>query len=101
MLNKSRHLIGYWNYKILLKHAYLVTKSVLWFIQKVEVLVAQLCLTLCDLMDCSLPAPLSMEFSRQKYWSGLQTLLQGIFPTQGSKPGVLHCRQILYHVSLR
>ena len=26
-------------------------------------------------------------------------LLQGIFPIQGSNPGLLHCRQILYHVS--
>ena len=26
-------------------------------------------------------------------------LLQGIFPTQGSNPGLLHCRQILYHLS--
>ena len=26
-------------------------------------------------------------------------ILQGIFPTQGSKPGLLHCRQILYHLS--
>ena len=25
--------------------------------------------------------------------------LQGIFPTQGSNPGLLHCRQILYHLS--
>ena len=25
----------------------------------------------CDPMDYSLPAPLSMEFSRQEYWSGL------------------------------
>ena len=32
-------------------------------------------------------APLSMEFSRQEYWSGLQFLLQGIFPTQGSNLG--------------
>ena len=29
-------------------------------------------------------APLSMEFSRQEYWSGLPFLLQGIFLTQGS-----------------
>ena len=29
-------------------------------------------------------APLSMEFSRQEYWSGCHYLLQGIFPTQGS-----------------
>ena len=26
---------------------------------------------------------------------------QGIFPTQGSNPGLLHCRQILYHLSHR
>ena len=32
---------------------------------------AQLYLTLCDSMDCACQAPLSMEFSRQKYWSGL------------------------------
>ena len=29
-------------------------------------------------------APLSMEFSRQEYWSGLPCLLHGIFPAQGS-----------------
>ena len=31
--------------------------------------VTQSCLTLCDPMDCSLQGPLSMEFSRQEYWS--------------------------------
>ena len=30
---------------------------------------------------------------------GCHALLQGIFPTQGSNPGRLHCRQILYHLS--
>ena len=30
---------------------------------------------------------------------GCHSLLQGIFPTQGSNPGLLHCRQILYHLS--
>ena len=34
-----------------------------------------------------------MEFSRP------ESLLQGIFPTQGSNPGLLHCRQILYQLS--
>ena len=37
-----------------------------------------------------LQAPLSMEFSRQEYWSGLLSLLQGIFPTQGSNPCLWH-----------
>ena len=40
--------------------------------------------------------PPSMEFSRQEYW---HFLLQGIFPTQGSNPGLPHCRQTLYHLS--
>ena len=31
---------------------------------------------------------------------GSLSLLQGIFPTKGSNPGLLHCRQILYQVSL-
>jgi len=30
---------------------------------------------------------------------GCHTLLQWIFPTQESIPGLLHCRQILYHLS--
>ena len=30
---------------------------------------------------------------------GSRSLLQGIFPTQGSNPGVLHCRPILYQLS--
>ena len=44
-------------------------------------------------------APLSMEFSRQEYWSGDHALIQGIFLTQGLNPCLLrlpHCRQILY-----
>ena len=30
---------------------------------------------------------------------GSLSLLQGIFPMQGSNPGLLHCRQILYQLS--
>ena len=40
-------------------------------------------------------APPSMRFSSQEYWSGLPFPLQGIFPTQGSNPGLLHWRQTL------
>ena len=42
-------------------------------------------------------APLSMDFPRQEYWSGLPFLTPGIFMTQGFNPHLLHCRQILYH----
>ena len=38
---------------------------------KSESEVAQSCLTLSDPMDCSPPAPLSLGFSRQEYWSGV------------------------------
>ena len=50
----------------------------------------QLCLTLCNPMDCSHPAPLSIAFSRQESWRGCHALLQGIFLTQGSNLHVLH-----------
>ena len=30
---------------------------------------------------------------------GSYSLLQGIFLTQGSNPGLLYCRRVLYHVS--
>ena len=44
-------------------------------------------------------APLSMEFSKQEYWSGQPFPFQEIFLSQGLKPGLLHCRHILYHLS--
>ena len=31
-------------------------------------------------------APLSLEFSRQEYWSGLPFPCPGVFPTQGTEP---------------
>ena len=52
-----------------------------------KVLVAESCLTLCDPMDCSLQAPLSMEFSRQEHWSGLPFPFPGNLPDPGIKPG--------------
>ena len=35
-------------------------------------------------------APLSIGFPRQEYWSGLPFPSPGIFPTQGSNPGLQH-----------
>ena len=35
----------------------------------------------------------------QNTGAGSLSLLQGIFPTQGSNPGLLHCWQILYQLS--
>ena len=103
-------------------------------------LLAQLCPTLYDPMDCSPPgSSVHGDSPGQEYWSGLpchppgdlpkpgmeprspelqadsilseppgkpkntgvgsHSLLQGIFPTQGSNPGLLNCRRILYQLS--
>ena len=40
-----------------------------------------------------------MELSRPEYWSELPFPFPGIFPTQGLKPGLSHCRWILYQLS--
>ena len=47
----------------------------------------QSCLTLCNLMDCRLQAPLSMGFSRQEYWSGLWFPFPGDLPNLAITPG--------------
>ena len=45
------------------------------------------CLYLCDSMDCiTHQAPLSVEFSRQEYWSGLPFLTPGDLPSPGIEP---------------
>ena len=42
--------------------------------------------------------PPSMKFSRQEYGMGCHSFLQGIFLTQQLNPGLMHGRQILYHL---
>ena len=59
-------------------------------------LVAQSCLTLCDPMDCSPPgSSIHGDSPGKDTGVGCPALLQGIFPTQGSNPGLPHCRRIL------
>ena len=48
--------------------------------------VTQLCLTLCDSTDCSLPGPLSIGILREEYWSGLPCPPTGELPNSGIKP---------------
>ena len=62
--------------------------------------VTQSCLTLCDPMDCSPPgSSVHGDSPGQNTGVGCHALLQGIFLTQGSNPGLPHCRQILYQLS--
>ena len=52
----------------------------------------QSCLTLCDSMNCTHEAPLSMGFSRQAYWSKLPFPPPGDLPNPGIElvPCLLH-----------
>ena len=51
-------------------------------------------------MDCSPPdSSVHGDAPGKNTGVGCHALLQGIFPTQGSEPGIPHCRWILYHLS--
>ena len=51
-------------------------------------------------MDCSLPGSSVHGNSPGKNTGkGCHFLLQEIFSTQGSNPGLPHCRRVLYHLS--
>ena len=63
-------------------------------------LIAQLCPTFCDPMDCSPPgSSIHGDSPGKNIGVSCHELLQGIFPTQGPNPGLLRCRWILYHLS--
>ena len=70
------------------------------FTYAVLCLVAQSYPTLCGSMDCNLPGFSSHRNSPDKNTGvGYHAFFQGIFPTQGWNPSLLHCRQILYCLS--
>ena len=61
-------------------------------------LVAQKCLTLCNPMDYSwILCP--WDSPGKNTGVGCHAFLQRIIPTQGSNPGLLYCRRILYHLN--
>ena len=63
-------------------------------------LVAQLCLTLQPHGLRRLPGfSIHGDSPGKNVGVGCHALLQGIFPTQGSNPGLPHCRQNLYCLS--
>ena len=72
-----------------------------------KLLVSQLCLTLCDPMDSSVeevpedPIRLLCPWNSPCKNTGvhIHSFPQGTFLSQGSNPGLLHCRQILYCLS--
>ena len=75
-------------------HTKISAKSITGLNIRKKVEVAQSYPTLYDPMDCS-----PWNSPGQNTGEGNLSLLQGIFPTQGSYPGLLHCRLILYQLS--
>ena len=61
--------------------------------------VAQSCLTLCNPMDCSPPDSSVHGIFQASIREQVAISFSGIFLTQCLNPGLLHCRQILYHLS--
>ena len=71
-------------------------------------LVAKSCLTVATPETVALQSPLSLEYSREEYWSGLPFRSRGDLPNPGIEPEspisctagrLLHCRWILYQLS--
>ena len=57
-----------------------------WTTKEVPGLVPQSCPTLCDPVTVDHQASLSMDFSRQEYWSGLLFPSPGDLPNPGFEP---------------
>ena len=96
---KSQMVLIYraWDVKLRIgRHPALLTAG--FFPLKVKVLLSRVQLFLTP-WTVAREAPLSMGFPRQEYWSGLPFSSPGDLPDQGSNPHLLHCRQILYHLS--
>ena len=83
-----------------------------WDINCTDIGVGQLCglsLWVCQSFSCvqllqprglyptRLPCPWNSPSKNTRV--GCRLFLQGIFPTQESNPGLVHCRQIIYHLS--
>ena len=78
------------------------------FLKKFRLSVSHSVVSDCNLTDCSLSSS-SRKFFLWRFSIGnsptknpgadCHSLLQGIFPKQGSNPGLPHCRQILYQLS--
>ena len=64
-------------------------------VKKRKILVDQLCLTLCDPMDCSPPRSSVHRILQARILEWVAILSS----SRGSNPGLPHCRQILYPLS--
>ena len=87
VVSSAQHLASFWN------------STRIYFLYSYLPLVTQLCPAFCDNVDCRLRVFSPWNSPGKSTGVGIHSLLQEIFLTQGSNPGLLHCRQILYHLS--
>ena len=88
-------------------HGYTITFLEDWTPKRSFLGKKRMCVLSCSVVSNSLqphglkPARLLRPWNSPGKNTGVasHSLLQGILPTQGSKPGFLHCRQNLYHLS--
>ena len=90
--------INCWESRYTNIYAYIYIYKHIW--KEIESEVAQLCPTLYEPMDYSLPhsSVHGIFQARVLEWVVIP-FFRGIFLTPGSNPGLLHCRQTLYHLS--
>ena len=83
-----------------LRRRILLLLSLLCHFHSLDILSCSVVSNSCNPMDCSPPGSFVHGDSPGRNTGvGCHALLRGIFPTQGSNPGLLHCRQILYQLS--
>ena len=99
ILSKGRRTVGPLKVPCLSQHYHLNLQE-MNLLLCVHAKLLQSCLTLCDPMNCSLPgSSVYGDCPGKNTGVGCHVLLQEILPTQVSNPGLVHCRQILGHLS--
>ena len=93
-MSSSRSFMVYWNLgfqSILNAFLYMTWVCVCVCVCVCACTCTQSCLTLCNLLDCSPPGSSTHRIFQARITGvGCQSLLQGIFPTQGLSPRLLH-----------
>ena len=105
-LLKNFGTVGYGTYgmdwarvEILVCHLLALWQDPLALLKSVKVVVTQLGLTLCNPWTIATRLFCPWDLPGKNTRVGSHSLLKGIFWTQRSNPGLLHCRWILYHLS--
>ena len=94
LINKDVFEPSYNDLKFIVWNRNYICTNIMWIVNWWK-WVAQSCPALCDPTDYTVHGILQ---ARILEWVAL-SLLQGIFPTQRSNPGLPHCRRILYQLS--